>query len=100
MAVEVQYLGLPENEAPFYDASVGSRAERLIHDLLAGKLVAPSHAPIVAKNRFARKWATMRTRINDAQYIKQYSPAYSRHMIATTWLHGLSRLFAKDRKWE
>ena len=100
MAVEVQYLGLSPKEAPFYEASIASRAELLMKDLLSGRLQAPTHAPIAATNRFSRKWATMQSRIKDVQYIKRYSPAYSRHMIATTWIHGLARLFAKDRHWE
>ncbi len=100
MAVEVHYLGLPESEALFYDSSVLSRAKRLMDDLLRGALHTPVSAPYAATNRFARKWHTMQERIANARRMSPYSPAYARHLIVTTWLHGAVRLFAKDRRWE
>lgn len=100
MAVEVHFLGLPEHEAPFYDPLAIPRAERLVDDLLGGRLRTPESAPNTATNRFARKWNTMRERIANARRMSIYSPAYARHLVVTIWLHGLSRLFAKDRHWE
>lgn len=102
MFILVNHLGLPQNEALFYtnDARLALRAEHLLNDLLAGRLVEPEHTQNPPKGRFARKFHTMRQRIRNARRIGQYSPSYGRHLVATTILHGASRLFAKDRKWE
>ena len=102
MFILVQHLGLPQNEALFYtnDAHLALRAEHLLNDLLEGRLIEPEHTQDPPKGRFARKFHTMRQRMANARRIGQYSPAYGRHLVATTLLHGTSRLFAKDRKWE
>ena len=100
MAIEVCYLGLPENEAPYYTPSVQPRAERLTEDLLRGALRVPESQIRTAANRFVRKWHTMQERIANASRIGQYSPAYARHLKISTWLHGAVRLLAKDRRWE
>jgi len=102
MFILVNHLGLPQNEALFYtnDAHLALRAEHLLNDLLEGRLIEPEHTQNPPKGRFARKFHTMRQRMANARRIGQYSPAYGRHLVATTLLHGTSRLFAKDRKWE
>lgn len=100
MYIIVTYLDLPKEEAPLFTTSCAQRAERLLNDLLNGQLVerhATSQAP---KGRFARKWHTMQERMMNARRIGQYSPSYARHIVATIWLSGLGRLFAKDRHWE
>jgi hypothetical protein len=102
MSMLVEWLGLPEGEAPFYSADEGlkARGERLISDLVAGRLVAPRSTAQAPKNKLVRKVHTMRERLNNAQRMQPYSPAYARHMKAETLLHGALRLFAKDRHWE
>lgn len=100
MYILVTYLGLPSDEAYFYSDRVSARAERLLADLLAGKMVAPKPTEQAPKGRIARKLFTMRGRISNAMRIKPYSPVYARHMVAETLLHGALRLFAKDRHWE
>ena len=100
MYIAVQHLGLPLEEAPFYTRKVQVRAERLLEDLLSGRLVAPKPAKTAPKNRFARKFHTMRERLQNAKRIEQYSPSYARHMAVSILLQGASRLFAKDRHWE
>lgn len=100
MALCVNYLGLPQEEAPFYDNRVSARADLLMDHLLSGKLVAPKASGNAPKGRVLRKLHTMTERLGNARRIKQYSPAYARHMVAETMLHGASRFFAKDRHWE
>jgi len=102
MWIAVHALDYPVWEAPCYmgDKPVAARAKRLLEDLLAGKMVAPKPQGEAPKGRFARKWHTMKERLNNADRIGQYSPEYGRHMKAETLLHGALRLFAKDRKWE
>ena len=98
--VLVHYLGLPREQVLFYTDSVAQRAERLVTDLLSGKLVEPKATETAPKGRIARKWHTMQERFRNAARIAQYSPTYGRHMNATTLMHGAKRFFAKDRHWE
>ena len=102
MQMLVNGLALPEDEAPFYseDATLKTRGERLINDLLAGRLVAPKTDGKAPANKILRKIHTMQERLRNAKRMQPYSPAYARHMKAETFLHGALRLFAKDRHWE
>ena len=101
MYILVKYLGLPQAEAPFYTHRCARRAEVLLVDMLEGRLgEEKSQGGKVVSNRWLRKWYTMRVRLRNAKRIRSYSPFYARHMAVTTWLHGLGRLLAKDRRWE
>lgn len=95
-----QSLGLPLHKSLFYSEKVAPRARRLLEDLLAGRLKVSEEKVTASGNRFVRKWRTMKVRMRNADRIVQYSPAYGQHMKWTTILHGVGRLFAKDRKWE
>lgn len=102
----VNGLGLPRDEALFYTESVALRAQKLMEDLLAGRMTEikvkgeKAKGERVPKNRFLRKFHTMRERMRNARRIGQYSPAYARHMKASVLISGLKRLFAEDRHWE
>ena len=103
MAICVQQLGLQETEAPFYsqEPRLMTNADQLLKALLEGRMReirSIDSAP--AKNRFVRKWHTMKLRMRNADRIGQFSPAYARHLRAGIILSGLGRLFAKDRHWE
>lgn len=103
MAICVQHLGLQEAEAPFYsqEPRLMTNADQLLKALLEGRMReirSIDSAP--AKNRFVRKWRTMKLRMRNADRIGQFSPAYARHLRAGIILSGLGRLFAKDRHWE
>ena len=100
MDILVEHLGLPQEEAPFYTEQVASRAQLLLDDILKGGRLVEKTDSEVAKNRFVRKFNTMKERLQDARFVRRYSVKYSRHMVATVLLHGLQRLFAKDRHWE
>ena len=93
-------LGLPVQKSLFYTDKVAPRAIRMLEDMLAGRLMAEDEKVAASGNRFVRKWRTMKVRMHNADRIARYSPAYARHMKWTIILHGLGRLFAKDRKWE
>ena len=96
----VNGLGLEAGDMPFYSEKAAQRAERLMTDLLAGRMEAPKSQEAAPQGRLARKIFTMRERLTNAKRIARYSPSYARHMAAETVLHGAMRLFAKDRKWE
>ena len=100
----VKHLGLPAECQLYVSTVIADRAERLLADLLGGKMAeqkaAEGSSSAKQTNRFVRKWRTMQLRNENAKRIRQYSPSYARHMMATTWLHGALRFFAKDRHWE
>lgn len=102
MAMLVDGMGLPAAEAPFHtdDERLRAGGERLLTDMLSGRLAAPKATEPAPKNRLARKIHTMRERMRNARRMQPYSPAYARHMKTETLLHGALRLFAKDRHWE
>jgi len=102
MQMLVNGLALPADEALLYseDAILKERAQRLMTDLLAGRLVAPKADGQAPANKIMRKIHTMQERLRNAKRMQPYSPAYARHMKAETFLHGALRLFAKDRHWE
>lgn len=96
----VHALGLDREKVLFYSEKVAPRAERMMADMLGGRLMAEDEKVKAGGNRFVRKWRTMRVRMHNADRIAAYSPSYARHMRWTTVLHGAGRLFAKDRRWE
>ena len=102
MCILVDNSLLAQNEAVLYERTPERtmRAKRLYEDLLHGKMVAPKSNEQAPKNRLVRKVFTMRERLRNALRMMPYSPAYARHMMAETLLHGMLRLFAKDRHWE
>lgn len=103
MAICVRHLGLQVTEAPFYstDERIVTNADQLLKALLEGRMrEIRSIDSASAKNRFVRKWHTMKLRMRNADRIGQFSPAYARHLRAGIILSGLGRLFAKDRHWE
>jgi hypothetical protein len=93
-------LGLPVEECLFYSDKVAARGERLLEDLLGGRLFEPKSTEEAPKNRIARKLHTMKERFRNAERMGQYSPAYAWHMKITVLVHGAGRFFAKDRHWE
>lgn len=102
---QVYCLGLSRNESVFYTDSVAPRAERLLDDLLSGRIAEPNenakkNESSLSRNRFVRKWRTMQQRMAQADRIANYSPSYARHMKWAVLLSGAKRLFAKDRHWE
>ena len=105
----VNSLGLPLEEMLFYTESVAARAEKLMEDLLAGRMDeglsgekanGESMKGKAPRNRILRKIHTMRERMQNSRRMGQYSPAYARHMNASILINGAKRLFAKDRHWE
>ncbi len=100
MYILVNHLGLSQAEAPFYSDSCAARAERMLIDLLEGRMVKPKNEGQAPTNRIARKLFTMRQRMRNVHRMARYSPSFARHMKIGIWLHGASRFFARDRKWE
>ena len=109
MRICVQYMGLPEAEAPGCEGLRGTGyglrgaddASRFMSILLEGRKNTPEEAEKSHyANRFVRKWHTMKSRMRHIEWVAPFSPAYVRHMRIGIILSGLGRLFAKDRHWE
>ena len=93
-------LGWKSSDKHKHSINIAQNYDHLLTDLLSGRMREAKEEMPVTKNRLARKYYTMRQRMANAERIRRYSPSYARHMVATTLLHGASRLFAKDRHWE
>ena len=103
MGILTDKLGLLHDDAPFFinGERLKVRSERVLEDMLNPRYSEVSiQKSEVKKNRFARKWGTMKERLKNAKRVARYSPAYARHMVVETMLHGGLRIFAKDRHWE
>ena len=100
MGIMVEYMGLPAEKAPFYSHACIARSEALLTDLLSGRMRLIKSDKPAPKNRIARKWHTMKERLNNARRMARYSSSFARHMTAEILLHGMLRFFAKDRHWE
>ena len=107
----VYCLGLSREESLLLpekvSAEVSERAEKMMDEMISGEKFKglevrglEVRGVEVKEIRWVRKWRTMQQRMRCAKRIKEFSPSYARHMNWTTWLHGIGRLFAKDRKWE
>lgn len=100
MKILEKELGWKSSDKHKHSINIAQNYDYLLTDLLSGRMREAKEEMPVTKNRLARKYYTMRQRMANAERIRRYSPSYARHMVATTLLHGASRLFAKDRHWE
>ena len=102
----VQSLGLTINTLVNDSEMTRKRAERLLEAMIEGPLrcktadAAGPASSVGNKNRFVRKWRTMKERMEKAERLVAFSPSYARHIKWAIWLSGLKRLFAPDRHWE
>lgn len=104
-----QSLGLTRNSLVNDSETTRERAEKLVEMIIEGPLRCETAKTVrretakaerCKKNRFVRKWGTMKERLANAERIADLSPAYVRHMKWAVLLSGAKRLFAKDRHWE
>ena len=101
----VQSLGLTISTLVNDSEMTRKRAERLLEEMMErpAEFVRSETASAVGsekKNRFVRKWRTMKERMAKAERLVAFSPSYARHVKWAIWLSGLKRLFAPDRHWE
>lgn len=92
MYIIVQYLGLSQEEAPFYTEQCKDRADRFFtHILSEGS--SRKHNVIDVKNMsyLKRKWTTLQLRLADSRLVKPYAPSYARHLMLSDIILGLKR---------
>ena len=102
MYIITNYLGLPEEECPFYTDACKERAELLFERVLregsarnveSGKLKVESGKLKVESGKFylKRKWITFQSRMSNSRLVKPYAPEYARHMVWSSIVHGVKR---------
>ena len=92
MYIIVDYLGLPEEESPFYTERCQERAE-LLFERIMRESSSRRHETSKAANvsYLKRKWITFQSRMADSRLVKPYAPRYARHMAIGNILHGIER---------
>lgn len=93
MYLLVHYIGLPADEAPFYTPCCRMRAERLIHDMIEGKMKPVRLSHPAPTRRLARKLYTWRERMINLRRLARYCSLWAVHMAGVTCLHGIRRIF-------
>lgn len=99
MYIIVDYLGLPQEECPFYTDQCKERAE-LLFERIIRESSARKHETLKAANGsyLKRKWITFQSRMADSRLIKPYAPRYARHMAWSNILHGIERTIKGSEK--
>lgn len=92
MYIIVQYLGLSQEEAPFYTEHCKERAEHFFtHILSEGSSRKQAHVNIKGMSYLKRKWTTLQLRLADSRLVKPYAPKYARHLLISDVMHGIER---------
>lgn len=92
MYIMVRYLGVPQEECPFYTEKCRKRAELLFERIM--KEGSARHADklnIEGVSYLKRKSLTLKSRFADSQLVKPYAPHYARHKFVGDVLHGILR---------
>lgn len=96
MYILVHYLGLPENECPFYTDKCNQRAELLFERVMTEGQSRPiEKTDIEGVSYLKRKWLTFKLRISERKLVYPYAPSYARHIFIGDILHGVERILAK-----
>lgn len=96
MYIMVQYLGVSQEECPFYTEKSRQRAELLFERVMT-EGQARQHERLNADglSYLRRKWMTFMLRISERKIVRPYAPQYARHMLIGDILHGFERTLAK-----
>lgn len=99
MYIIVQYLGLSQAEAPFYDEGCKDRSELLYERILKeGSSRQAEKLNADGASYLKRKWITFQSRMADSRLLKPYAPRYARHMAWSNILHGIERTIKGSEK--
>ena len=92
MYIIVNYLGLQQEECPFYTEKNNVRAD-LLFERIMKEGSARKHKPVKVANvsYLKRKWITFQSRMADSRLVKPYAPHYAHHMVISDVLHGIER---------
>lgn len=92
MYIMVNYLGVPQDECPFYTEQSRERAKLLFEHILSeGASFKRDEIQTVGMSYLKRKYLTFRSRLDDSHRIRSFAPKYARHMVVSDVLHGIER---------
>lgn len=92
MYIIVQYLGVLQDEAPFYTTVCQERADLFFKRILQeGSSRKQAHVDIKGMSYLKRKWTTLQLRLADSRLVKPYAPKYARHLLISDVMHGIER---------
>lgn len=99
MYIIVQYFGLSQAEAPFYDEGCKDRSELLYERILKeGSSRQAEKLNADGASYLKRKWITFQSRMADSRLLKPYAPRYAHHMAWSNILHGIERTIKGSEK--
>ena len=99
MYIIVQYLGVSQAEAPFYDEGCKDRSELLYERILKeGSSRQAEKLNADGASYLKRKWITFQSRMADSRLLKPYAPRYAHHMAWSNILHGIERTIKGSEK--
>lgn len=93
MYIMAHYLGVAQEECPFYSEKNRCRAERLFEQIMIeGSAFKREEMDVKGKTYLQRKWMTFNFRLADSRRVRPFAPRYARHLQYSDILHGLERL--------
>lgn len=92
MWIMAHYLGVPQEECPFYTEKSRKRTELLFaHILKEGASYRKEEVNAKGASYLKRKWLTFQSRLDDSRRVHPYAPRYAWHMVVADVLHGIER---------
>ena len=89
----VQYLGLSQDEAPFYTEQCKGRAELLFQRIMQeGSSRKREITNAEGVSYLKRKCITFQMRMEKSRLVNHYAPRYARHLVAGNTIHGIERI--------
>ena len=96
MYIMVHYLGVRQEECPFYTDQCERRAQLLFDRVQSeGSSRKVESGEWKAESRMSylkRKWITFQMRLVDYRLVKPYAPLYARHALWSSTVHGIERV--------
>ncbi len=96
MYIMVHYLGVPQEECPFYADKCITRAELLFERILTEGSSRPEQkVDINGVSYIKRKWMTFNSRMKVGLMVYPYTPIYARHLIVSDIIYGIKHTLNK-----
>lgn len=91
MYIMVQYLGVSQEECPFYTIACKERAEQLFAHIMHEGSSRRYENSKIKEGYLKRKWRTLQMRTSDSSRVCPYAPKYARHMLWSAIIHSMER---------
>lgn len=92
MYIMIHYLGVLQEECPFYTEQCSIRAVLLFERILKeGSYRKQVEISTIGMPYLKRKRITLQFRLSDSNLVRPFAPHYARHMIISDVIHGIER---------